>query len=254
LDAHAVASLVQSDAETLPPVTAEDESAVLDLLVTERTDALVEATRLRTQLHQQLLQVDPAYSAHLPSLRRAAGVRAAATYATASANVLVQHRVATIRRLAQRLQLVLDQAAALAQQICALAQPRYAPLTRLHGVELLTAGALAGILGPGRRFRSEAQLAAYAGAAPLEASSAGVVRHRLNRGGNRRLNALLYRIALTQAHRWPPARAYLARRQADGKTRREAFRALKRCLVRAIWRLWHACLQAPAGQVSTQAA
>ena len=121
-------------------------------------------------------------------------------------------------------------------------------------MQLLTAGALAGILGPGRRFRSEAQLAAYAGAAPLEASSAGVVRHRLNRGGNRRLNAMLYRIALTQAHSWPPARAYLARRQADGKTRREAFRALKRYLVRAIWRLWQECLQAQAGQVSTQAA
>ena len=49
---------------------------------------------------------------------------------------------------------------------------------------------------------------------------------------------MLYRIALTQAHSWPPARAYLARRQAEGKTRREAFRALKRYLVRAIWRLW----------------
>ena len=65
---------------------------------------------------------------------------------------------------------------------------------------------------------------------------------------------MLYRIALTQAHSWPPARAYLARRQAEGKTRREAFRALKRYLVRAIWRLWHDCLQAPAGPVRAQAA
>ena len=53
---------------------------------------------------------------------------------------------------------------------------------------------------------------------------------------------------------WPPAQAYLARRQAEGKTRREAIRALKRYLVRAIWRLWQACLQEPAGQVSAQAA
>ncbi len=132
----------------------------------------------------------------------------------------------------------------LEQEICALAKAHYQPLTLLKGVGLFTAGALAGILGPGQRFRSEAQLAAYAGAAPLEASSASYVRHRLNRGGNRRLNAILYRIALSQAHSWPPAQAYLARRRAEGKTWREAIRALKRYLVRAIWRLWQQCLTA----------
>ena len=254
LDAHAVASLVQAEAQTLPPVTAEDETAVLDLLVTEREAALAEATRLCNQLHQLLLQVDPAYATVLPSLRSAAGVTAVAAYRTETTDVLVQHRVAAIHRLAQRLQLVRSHAAALQRQICALAAQRYAPLTRLHGVQLLTAGALAGILGPGRRFRSEAQLAAYAGAAPLEASSAGYVRHRLNCGGNRRLNAILYRIALTQARGWPPAQAYLARRQADGKTRREAIRALKRYLVRAIWHLWQECQPAPAPQITARAA
>ena len=150
--------------------------------------------------------------------------------------------MAAIRRLAQRLQLVLEQAAALGQEIGELVAAHYLPLTRLKGVKLLTAGALAGILGPGRRFTSEAQLAAYAGVAPLEASSAGLVRHRLNRGGNRRLNAILYRIALTQARSSPDAQAYLARRQAEGKTWREAIRALKRYLIRAIWRLWQECL------------
>ena len=89
-------------------------------------------------------------------------------------------------------------------------------------VNLLTAGVLAGILRPGHRFKSDAALAAYAGVAPLEASSAERVRHRLNRGWNRRLNAVLYRIALTQAHFSPEARAYLDRRVSEGKTRREA--------------------------------
>ena len=70
------------------------------------------------------------------------------------------------------------------------------------------------------------------------------MRHRLNPGGNRRLNAILYRIALTQARSCPKAQAYLARRQAGGKTRREAIRALKRYLIRAIWRLWQQCLDA----------
>jgi len=67
------------------------------------------------------------------------------------------------------------------------------------------------------------------------------VRHRLNRGGNWRLNAILHRIAIAQARSSPTARAYLARRESEGKTRREGIRALKRFLVRAIWRLWQEC-------------
>jgi transposase len=254
LDAHAVARLVRDEGATLPRVAAEDASAVLDGLVTEREAALGEATRLRNQVHQLLLQVDPDYRAHLPSLTSAAGVQAIATYTTASPNALQLQRTAAIRRLAQRLQLVLEQATELEHQICTLAERHYAPLTQLHGVQLLTAAALAGILGPGRRFTAEAQLAAYAGVAPLEASSAGSVRHRLNRGGNRRLNAILYRIAVTQTRSSPEAQAYLARRQAEGKTWREAIRALKRYLIRAIWRLWQQCLAQQAHQGIQQAA
>ena len=96
-----------------------------------------------------------------------------------------------MRRLAQRLRLAQQQAADLAAQIRALAAPRFAPLTRIGGINLLTAAALAGILGPGQRFTTDAQLAAYAGVAPLEASAAGRIRHRLNRGGNRWFNAIL---------------------------------------------------------------
>ncbi|HEV2124243.1 MAG TPA: IS110 family transposase [Chloroflexota bacterium] len=245
LDAHAVAKCVRDEASTLPRIAAEDTTVVLDLLVTEREAALAEATRLRNQVHHLLLQLDPEYKAHLPRLTSVAGVRAAVMYACANSNALLQQRAAAIRRLAQRLELVLGQATALEQEICGLAQAHYQPLTHLKGVHLLTAGALAGILGPGQRFTSEAQLAAYAGVAPLEASSAGIVRHRLNRGGNRRLNAILYRIALTQARSSPEAQAYLARRKAEGKTWREAIRALKRYLIRAIWRLWQQCLTPP---------
>ena len=67
------------------------------------------------------------------------------------------------------------------------------------------------------------------------------MRHRLNRGGNRRLNAILSRIALTQTRASPQAQAYSARRISEGKTRREAIRARKRHLVRVIWRKWAEC-------------
>ena len=231
LDARAVALLVWREAATLPVVVAEDDTAVLDLLVTEREGTIAEATRLRNQAHQLLLQLDPDYAKHLPRLRTKAGARALETSTSADPGPMQQQRAAAVRRLAQRLRLALKQAEALAAQLRALAALRFAPLASSCGIELLIAAALAGILGPGCRFATDAQLAAYAGVAPRETSSAERVRHRLNRGGNRRLNAILYRIALTQTRASPQAQAYIARRISEGKTRREAIRALKRHLV-----------------------
>jgi transposase len=69
----------------------------------------------------------------------------------------------------------------------------------------------------------------------LEASSGRTHRHRLDRGGNRQLNAALYRIAITQARAHAPAREYLERKRAEGKSRREAIRCLKRQLARAVF-------------------
>jgi transposase len=63
---------------------------------------------------------------------------------------------------------------------------------------------------------------------------------RLNRGGNRQLNRALYTIALAQAWHHPPAKAFVARKRAEGKTWREAIRALKRHLARVVFRLLEA--------------
>jgi transposase len=76
-----------------------------------------------------------------------------------------------------------------------------------------------------------------AGVAPLDASSGRQGRHRLNRKGNRQLNLALHRIAVTQARLHPPARDYLSRLRAEGKTWREALRCLKRHLVRTVFKL-----------------
>ena len=243
LDARAVALLVHQEAGTLPRVFPDDQTALLELLTTEREGAVSEATRLRNQIHALLMQIDPEYQERLPSLQTQAAMAALLEYPSPGTTALQEVRVAAVRRLAQRLHLALAQVDDLEAQIKQLAEASFSPLTRLCGVNLLTAGTLAAILGPGNRFATDAQLAAYAGVAPLEASSAGRVRHRLNRGGNRRLNAVLYRIVLTQAHYLPEARAYLDRRVSEGKTRREAHRALRRFVARAIWRLWQECLQ-----------
>ena len=82
--------------------------------------------------------------------------------------------------------------------------------------------------------RCDAGVAGELGVAPLQASSGNHQRHRLDRGGNRQLNCALHRIAITQARMHPPARAYLARKQTEGKSRREAIRCLKRQLARTV--------------------
>jgi hypothetical protein len=75
-----VATLVWREGETLPRVAAEDETAILDLLVTEREGALAEATRLRNQIPSLLLQLDPEYRSHLPNLHTQAGLAAPERY------------------------------------------------------------------------------------------------------------------------------------------------------------------------------
>jgi transposase len=99
----------------------------------------------------------------------------------------------------------------------------------------LTAAKLLCEIGPIARFGSDAQLARHAGVAPLDASSGKHQRHRLDRGGNRQLNCALHRIAVTQGRVHAPARAYLERKQSEGKSRREALRCLKRQLARTVY-------------------
>jgi transposase len=108
-------------------------------------------------------------------------------------------------------------------------------LLELPGCGAVTAAKLLAEIGPVDRFKSDAQLARHSGVAPLEASSGRIQRHRLDRGGNRQLNSALYRIAITQARFHPAARNYIDRKRAEGKSRREAIRCLKRLLVRTVF-------------------
>lgn len=88
---------------------------------------------------------------------------------------------------------------------------------------------------PGR-IHSEAAFAALAGVSPLPASSGRTVRHRLNRGGDRQLNRALHTIAVTRMRICPRTQAYVARRQAQGRTPREIRRCLKRYIARELYK------------------
>jgi transposase len=253
LDATAVARTVRQEGPALPLVHPDDESSVLAVLTTERDELVRESNRVRNQIHALLLQIDPTYKGGIGRLVTRRSLRCLLEYQANTDTPLCQYRANAVRRLAVRLELLKRHIDDVTLQIRELARARYAPLMRLCGVQALTAGVIAGLLGPGQRFATDAQLAAYAGAAPLEASSGLRVRHRLSRSGNRRLNSVVYWIVLTQAHHSAEARAYLARRTSQGKTRREAHRALRRYIVRSLWRLWVEC-HSPATTVRLEAA
>jgi transposase len=101
----------------------------------------------------------------------------------------------------------------------------------------VTAAVIIGRTAGAQRFRSEACFARRAGTAPIPASSGKTSRHRLHRGGDRQLNRAIHIIALGRAKLDPATRAYLERKQTEGKTKLEAIRCLKRHIARQIWHL-----------------
>jgi transposase len=106
----------------------------------------------------------------------------------------------------------------------------------MPGCGTLTAAKIVGEAAGISRFHSKAAFAIHNGSAPVPVWSGNVMRHRLNRGGNRQLNAALHRIAITQIRLVGPGRAYLDHRQASGDTRTEAIRALRRRISDEVFR------------------
>src|SRR5512133_1414864 len=109
-----------------------------------------------------------------------------------------------------------------------LSEPGFGPLT---------AAKLVGEIAGAQRFATSAKLARAAGVAPIPASSGNTQRQRLDQGGNRQINAGMHRVIVTRARCHPETQDYIARRQAEGKSTREAIRCLKRYLARHVWRL-----------------
>ena len=85
------------------------------------------------------------------------------------------------------------------------------------------------------RMKSESAFAALCGASPIEASSGKVIRHRLNRGGNRSANRALHMIVVSRMRHDENTVAYIKRRASEGKTKREAMRCLKRYIAREVY-------------------
>jgi transposase len=159
--------------------------------------------------------------------------RVAGRLARAEQNTRVRIARDELRRIRELTRAINELERELATLVATLA-PR---LLAERGCGVLTAAKLIGEIAGIQRFPTDAKLARITGSAPIAASSGRTDRHRLDRGGNRQLNCALHRLAVTKGRLDPESSAYLARKQAEGKTRREALRSLKRHLARRVWHL-----------------
>jgi transposase len=146
-------------------------------------------------------------------------------------------RVRIARDELRRLRELTDTIKALAREITQLVEQIAPQLLAEPGFGPLTAAKLIGEIAGAQRFATDAKLARAAGVAPIPASSGNTRRQRLDRGGNRQINAALHRVIVTRARCHQPTRDYIERRRRDGKTTRDAIRCLKRYLARQVWNL-----------------
>jgi transposase len=142
-----------------------------------------------------------------------------------------------LRSLARRIEAATAEAAELEREILAHVRALAAQLLDEPGVGPIVAAQLIVSWSHHGRIRSEAAFARLAGAAPIPASSGQTTRHRLSRGGDRQLNRALHTVILQRRQHDQATQAYIARRVAEGKTRRDAVRLLKRYLARHLYRV-----------------
>jgi transposase len=143
-----------------------------------------------------------------------------------------------LRSVARRYQVLSREIAELEEHLDRLVAQAALELVSLPGIGTDSAATLLIVAGDNpQRLRSEAAFASLCGVAPIEASSGKVVRHRLNRGGNREANRALYMICLARMRRDQRTKEYVARRTQEGKSKREIIRCLKRYIAREVYRV-----------------
>jgi len=233
IDALAAAKKVLAGEGLSTPRAGGVRAALAALLVAYHS-CVSERTRLLNQL-QALHVTAPA------ALRERIGEgsgkqlerRLAKMRARKDAEVAERAAFAVMRDLAAHSRSLAVDAARYEQELAELVRSLVPTLLEEVGIGPISAAKLLAC-DPGR-FKSEAAFARCNGTAPIPASSGKTVRYRLNRGGDRQVNNAIHTIALSRSQHHPETRAYLDRRIGEGKTKREAMRALKRHLSRSLF-------------------
>ena len=230
-DAHAVA-VVAVRTNGLRVLAYDDELEALRMLADRRE----ELTRARVQtvnrLHRLLSELTPG-----KAKKDITALQAKAILASVRPRDLAGK---TRRRLAAEqlaeLVAVEKKIKALTKELKAMVLARGSTLMDLPGVGPVVAARILADVGDVARFADRNRFASWTGTAPLDASSGEQIRHRLSRAGNRKMNHMLHIAAATQVRLDTPGRGYYRRKLAEGKTRMEAMRCLKRRISDAVYR------------------
>ena len=232
VDALATA-LAASRNERLAAVDPEAASEVLRLLSERREDLVAERTRALNRLHALLRDLLPGGVTGKLSADRAArtlrGIRARGDASARLRRQLASEVLRDVRTLDRKI-------AELNGRIEAEVEASGTALTQIFGIGPILAARIIGTVGDVARFPTKAHFASYTGTAPVEASSGEVVRHRLSLLGNRKLNYALHMVATCQARSDARGSAYYRKKIAEGKSRKEALRCLKRRVSDAVFR------------------
>jgi transposase len=231
-DARSVA-VAALRAPALRSVETADHAEVLRLLAKRNTDIGNQRTRVVCRLHALLAELAAGGIAKEINASDVDRFLAAVTPTTPAEAVrydLAAELLEDIRRLDAQLK-------ASHRRIRDAIRASGTTVTELFGVGPIIACSLIGYTGDVARFRNRDQFAAYNGTAPVEVSSGGRVVHRLSQRGNRKLNHAIHLAAICQIRQTHSAgRAYFDRRVTEGKTKKEALRALKRQVSNAVYR------------------
>jgi len=234
IDALAVARAALRE-PALPEAHLDTQALEIRLLLDHREDLVAERTRminrLQWHLHDLEIELAPGQALNrivaLDRLRGQLG-QLAHGVRVEIASELVEQIIALTRRIGQ-----------LKRRIEAQIKPLAPQLLALPGCAGLTAAKILAETAGIERFRSSAAFAMHAGTAPIPVWTGNRARFRLNRGGNRQLNAALHRIAVTQLRIHSPAQELVQRRIAAGKSKTEALRILRRHLADVVYHRLH---------------
>jgi transposase len=232
-DAVSAARAVQSGEEQGLAKAADGAVESIRLLQVARRSAL----KARSQTANQIYAVIDTAPEELRSRFHGQPARDVAAVAARfhRVDIATPHDAAkrTLRHLARRWLSLTEELDELDIELDALTQATAPTLVALNGAGTQTASALLIAAGDNpQRLRSAASFAALCGVSPLDASSGRQQRHRLNRGGDRQANAALYIIVISRLRWDPTTKAYMERRLAQGRTRKETIRCLKRYVAR----------------------
>jgi transposase len=231
IDAEAIARAALAHPD-LPRATLAGPELEIGLLGAHRESMINERTAIQNRLRWLVHDLDPDLAPGPRTLDRICQLDRLQV-ALAALEQTVQVRICL--ELVSRCRDITRRANELEREIGELVEACAPALLQIPGCGSLTAAKIVAETAQVARFPTEGHFARYAGTAPVPASSGASHRQRFNRRGNRQLNAALHRIAITQLRIHEPAKDYVAKKRAEGESKTEAIRALKRQLSRVVF-------------------